>query len=57
MSNEDHKLIKGIIESGELERFVGVRESLYFDAKERGYNLEDPKGRIEARRQRGSERI
>ena len=38
------EVIKRIIESKELDQLIGLRENLYFDAKEKnGYNLDTPK--------------
>lgn len=39
--------IVGIIRSGDLQNFIGIREDEFFDAKSELYKLEDEKGRIE----------
>ena len=42
------EVIKKIIETKELDQLIGLREGLYFDAKEKnGYNLDTSNGRYE----------
>jgi len=41
------ELIKSMLDSGELSKFINQNESAYFDAKSDNYKLDDPNGRYE----------